>query len=55
MHQASIVLACAGIDVLQMADAVAEVRTEFETSSAEFPYVSPVGPDDVPQLPSHLR
>lgn len=49
------VLACAGVDVLTDPEAVDAMRAEFEQASATFPYVSPVGPDDVPSLPSHLR
>jgi aminobenzoyl-glutamate utilization protein B len=55
MLVASKVLACAGVDVLSDPALVAEMRAEFERSSAIFPYVSPVGPDDHPSLPSSLR
>ena len=49
------VLACAGIDVMTDAELVLAMRAEFEEQSATFPYVSPVGKDDLPSVPSHLR
>jgi len=55
MIVASKVMACAGIDVLTQPALVAEMRAEFEKSSATFPYVSPVGPDDHPSLPTSMR
>lgn len=55
MNVASKVLACAGVDVLTDPDLVASMRAEFERASAAFPYVSPVGPDDHPSLPSSMR
>jgi aminobenzoyl-glutamate utilization protein B len=55
MIVASKVLACAGVDVLTQPDLVAEMRAEFEESAATFPYVSPVGPDDHPSLPTSMR
>lgn len=55
MVVAAKVMACAGIDVLTHPDLVAEMREEFERSSSAFPYVSPVGPEDLPSLPSSMR
>jgi len=49
------VLARSGVDVLTQPEAVAAMRTEFEAASAAFPYVSPVGPEDVPRVPEHLQ
>ncbi len=55
MLTAAKVLAASGIDVLTHPEEVSEARAEFERASAGFPYVSPVGPEDAPSLPSHLR
>lgn len=55
MITASKVMACAGVDVLTQPALVAEMRAEFEKSSATFPYVSPVGPNDHPSLPTSMR
>lgn len=55
MMIASKVLACTGVDVLTNPEFVAEARAEFEASSATFPYVSPVSPNDHPSLPSSMR
>lgn len=55
MIVASKVMACAGVDVLTQPELVAAMRAEFEEASAAFPYVSPVGPDDHPSLPSSMR
>jgi len=55
MHVAAKVMACAGIDVLTHPEAVAAMRAEFETASATFPYVDPLGPDAVPSLPTSMR
>jgi len=55
MVVAAKVLACTGVDVLRRPELVAEMRSEFEEASADFPYVSPVGPDDHPSLPSSMR
>ena len=55
MLVASKVLACAGVDALTDPELIAAIRAEFEEKAREFPYVSPVGPDDQPSLPSHLR
>lgn len=55
MLVAAKVLACAGVDVLTQPELVAAMRAEFESSTAERGYVSPVGPDDQPRTPSHQR
>ena len=55
MLAAAKVLACAGVDVLTKPDFVQAARSAFETTSADFPYVSPVGLKDHPSLPSSMR
>ena len=55
MLTAAKVLACAGIDALTLPRLRAGMRAEFERAVADFPYVSPVGDDDLPAVPSHLR
>ncbi len=55
MLVAAKVLAASGVDVLTKPDVVQAMREEFEAKSAAFPYVSPVGKDDLPRVPSHLR
>jgi aminobenzoyl-glutamate utilization protein B len=55
MLLAAKVLACTGVDVLSDPSLVAAMRAELEESARAFPYVSPVGPQDVPALPSHHR
>lgn len=55
MLTAAKVLASSGVDVLTNPELVRAMRVEFQKSSAKFPYVSPVGPDDMPSVPSHLR
>ena len=55
MLVASQVLAATGVDILTQPAAVQAMRAEFEERSRAFPYVSPVGPEDRPQVPSHLR
>ncbi|MFT7484872.1 MAG: aminobenzoyl-glutamate utilization protein B [Candidatus Paceibacteria bacterium] len=55
MLVASKVLACAGVDVLTNPKLVADAHSAFEKSSATFPYVSPVGADEHPSLPSSMR
>jgi aminobenzoyl-glutamate utilization protein B len=54
MRVAAKVLGCAGVDVLTDEALRAAMRAELEESTRAFPYVSPVGPDDRPALPSHL-
>ena len=55
MLVAAKVLACAGVDVLTDPELVRALHAELEEKAADFPYVSPVAPDQVPALPSHLR
>ncbi|MFT7668998.1 MAG: aminobenzoyl-glutamate utilization protein B [Planctomycetota bacterium] len=55
MIVAAKVLACAGLDVMTKPEIVEAMHAEFAESSARFPYVSPVGPDDHPSLPSSMR
>lgn len=55
MCVAAKVLACAGVDVLTNPELVSAARVAFEKTSATFPYVSPVGKDDHPSLPSSMR
>ncbi|TDJ73526.1 MAG: amidohydrolase [Planctomycetota bacterium] len=55
MLVASKVLAAAGVDVLTKPELVRAMRAEFEEQSKTFPYVSPVGPEVMPGLPSHMR
>lgn len=54
MHVAAKVLACAALDVLSDPQLVEAARAELAKSVEKRPYVSPVGPDDVPALPSSL-
>ena len=55
MLVAAKVLAAAGIDVLADPELVQAMRTELEAQAKEFPYVSPVGSDVRPSLPTHMR
>jgi aminobenzoyl-glutamate utilization protein B len=55
MLVASKVMAAAGVDVLTDPDLVRAMRAEFKEKSKGFPYVSPVGPEVMPSLPSHMR
>ncbi len=48
-------LAAAGVDVLTQPELVSAMRAEFDEQSKTFPYVSPVGPEVRPGLPSHMR
>ena len=41
--------------MLTKPELVAAARAAFEESSAKFPYVSPIGPEDRPSLPSNMR
>ena len=49
------VLAAAGVDALSDPELVRAMRAEFQEKARAFPYVSPVGPEAHPSLPSHLR
>lgn len=55
MLVAAKVLALSGIDVMTRPDAVRAMRREFDDSLEGFDYDPPVGEDDHPALPSHLR
>ncbi len=55
MLVAAKVLAAAGVDVLTQPELVRAMRAEFDEQSKTFPYVSPVGPEVMPGLPSHMR
>ncbi|MFT5289644.1 MAG: aminobenzoyl-glutamate utilization protein B [Planctomycetota bacterium] len=55
MRVAAKVLACAGVDVLTQPDVVRAARAAFDEASAAFPYVSPVGRNELPALPSSMR
>ena len=55
MLTAAEVLACTGVDFLMDSALVSAAQEEFARSSASFPYVSPVGPDDLPSLPTSMR
>lgn len=55
MWTAAEVLACTGVDFLLDGALIGAAQHEFEQSSASFPYVSPVGPEDRPSLPTSMR
>jgi aminobenzoyl-glutamate utilization protein B len=55
MLTAAKVLAAAGVDALTQPGLHAALQAEFREATKDFPYVSPVGPDDRPAVPSHLR
>lgn len=55
MLVAAKVLAASGVDVLTSPQRVAAMAAELREKQALFPYVSPVGPHDLPAVPSHLR
>lgn len=54
MVVAAKVMATTGLDVLNDEALRREIRAEFDRSRVGFDYESPVGPDDVPSLPSHM-
>ena len=55
MHTASKIMALSGIDILTGKDKVKKIRASFEKSVANFDYAPAVGPNDKPQLPTHMR